>query len=161
MTTVQSSQNLYDRIAALKDALTGQLAGDLAANPQLGEELNRQLDELLAATLNAQLGPLPPDRGLAELVGLGPEAGAKLGATQLPRGVEPYDEEVTSERVLAIGDLYYIYQHEKIGVFRVIHKLQDLFRAGAVRLSSGPGAYALYQFDRREVLRYTQRDRLA
>ena len=28
------------------------------------------------------------------------------------------------------------------------------------RLSSGPGAFALYQFDRREVLRYTQRDRM-
>src|SRR5205807_4350404 len=34
-------------------------------------------------------------------------------------------------------------------------------RAGAVRLSGGPGAFALYQFDRREVLRYTTRDRLA
>jgi hypothetical protein len=56
--------------------------------------------------------------------------------------------------------MYYLYQHEKIGVFRAVRKLQELFRAGAVRLSSGPGAYALYQFDRREVLRYTQRDRI-
>jgi hypothetical protein len=40
-----------------------------------------------------------------------------------------------------------------------VQKLQELFRAGSVRLSSGAGAYALYQFDRREVLRYTQRDR--
>jgi len=30
----------------------------------------------------------------------------------------------------------------------------------SVRLSGGPGAFALYQFDRREVLRYTMRDRL-
>jgi hypothetical protein len=59
-----------------------------------------------------------------------------------------------------VGDMYYLYQHETIGVFRVVRKLQELFRAGAVRLSSGPGAYALYQFDRREVLRYTQRDRI-
>jgi hypothetical protein len=57
--------------------------------------------------------------------------------------------------------MYYLWQHEKIGVFRVVKKLQELFRAGTVRLSGGPGAYALYQFDRREVLRYTQRDRLA
>src|SRR5262249_20947561 len=44
---------------------------------------------------------------------------------------------------------------------RVVQKLQELFRAGAVRLSGGEGAFALYQFDRREVLRYTHRDRLA
>ena len=42
-----------------------------------------------------------------------------------------------------------------------MRKLQDLFRAGTVRLSAGPGAFALYQFDRREVLRYTTRDRIA
>ena len=37
-----------------------------------------------------------------------------------------------------------------------MQKLKQLFEAGAVRLSSGPGAYRLYQFDRRDVLRYTQ-----
>ena len=31
--------------------------------------------------------------------------------------------------------------------------------AGAIRLSTGPGAYALHQFDRQQVLRYTERDR--
>jgi hypothetical protein len=51
--------------------------------------------------------------------------------------------------------------HEKIGVFRVVQKLQELFRAGTIRLSAGTGALALYQFDRREVLRYTKRDRLS
>jgi hypothetical protein len=40
-----------------------------------------------------------------------------------------------------------------------VQKLQDLFRAGAVRLSDGDGAFRLYQFDRREVLRYTRRER--
>jgi hypothetical protein len=42
-----------------------------------------------------------------------------------------------------------------------VKKLQELFRAGTVRLSAGSGAFALYQFDRREVLRYTTKDRLA
>jgi hypothetical protein len=36
----------------------------------------------------------------------------------------------------------------------------ELFHAGAVRLSSGQGAFLLYQFDRRDVLRYTVNDRL-
>jgi hypothetical protein len=39
-------------------------------------------------------------------------------------------------------------------------KLQEQFTAGTVRLSAGAGAYGLYRYDRRRVLRYTQRDRL-
>jgi hypothetical protein len=46
-------------------------------------------------------------------------------------------------------------------VVRVMQKLQELFRAGTIRLSAGQGAYGLYRFDRRDVLRYTQRDRTA
>src|SRR4029078_2784474 len=99
------------------------------------------------------------DKGLAQLVGVGPDAATQLGVNRLPQGVQPYDETVTSERILAVGDLYYIYQHEKIGVFRVVQKLQELFRGGAVRLSTGEGASALYHFDSREMLRYTRRDR--
>src|SRR5205814_9987103 len=103
----------------------------------------------------------PPDKGLAALAGIGPDASTDFGKTRIPPGVEVYDETITSERIIAVGDVYYIYQHEKIGVFRVVQKLQELFRAGTVRLSGGAGAFALYQFDRREVLRYTMRDRVA
>src|SRR6185295_1966165 len=128
----------------------------------LAEALTRQIDDMVAAVLRADAAaPLPPDGGLARLIGVGAEAAQEIGETRIPGGVEPYDETVTSERILAVGDLYYIYQHERIGVFRVVRKLQELFRAGTVRLSSGAGAYGLYRFDRREVLRYTNKDRLA
>ena len=40
---------------------------------------------------------------------------------------------------MAVGDLYYIYQHERIGVFRVVQKLQELFQGRRVRLSGGAG----------------------
>ncbi len=160
--TEQQYQDLLDRIAALRETLVGRLSADLIQNPPLADALTKQVDELYAATIEAdQKAPLPPDKGLARLVGLGPEAATALGQTRMPQGVEPYDETVTSERLIAVGDLYYIYQHERIGVFRVVQKLQELFRGGTVRLSDGPGAYSLYQFDRREVLRYTQRDRLS
>ena len=36
-----------------------------------------------------------------------------------------------------------------------------MFEGGAIRLSGGDGAYKLYQFDRRDVLRYTKNDRIA
>jgi hypothetical protein len=160
--TQRENQNLHDRIAALRETVTSRLAAELIQNPQLADVLVKQIDDLLTTAVDTDTTvPPPPDKGLAELIGLGPEAAKDLGQTRLPPGIQPYDETVTSERILAVGDLYYIYQHEKIGVFRVMQKLQELFRGGTVRLSAGSGAYALYQFDRREVLRYTRRDRWA
>jgi hypothetical protein len=162
MATEKDYQNLYDRVAALRETVTGRLTADLIQNPQLADALVKQIDDMLAAVVDQDTkAAAPPDKGLAQLVGIGPEAADEFGKTRIPQGVEPYDETVTSERIVAVGDLYYIYQHERIGVFRVVQKLQELFRAGSIRLSAGPGAYALYQFDRRDVLRYTTRDRLA
>jgi hypothetical protein len=154
-------QSLLDRIAALREAVTDRFGGDLVSNPPLADALQKQVGDILAAVVkqDAETKP-PPDKGLAQLAGVGPEAADKFGKTRIPQGVEPYDEQITSERIVAVGDLYYIYQHEKIGVFRVIRKLKELFHAGAVRLSSGDGAFRLYQFDRRDVLRYTRSDRL-
>src|SRR5215510_12404311 len=160
MPTAEQYQSLYDRIAVLRETMMSRLSADLIQNPQLADAITKQIDDLLASVVTADLAASPPpDKGLAELVGIGREAADSLGQTRVPTGVPNYDEDVKSERILAVADLYYIYQHETIGVFRVMRKLQELFRAGAVRLSSGPGAFALYQFDRREVLRYTQKDR--
>ena len=155
-------QSLYDRIAALRETMMERFSADLIQNPALADAISKQIDDMLAAVVDVDANATPPpDKGLAELIGVGPGAATELGQTRIPQGVQPYDETVASERIIAVADLYYIYQHEKIGVFRVMQKLQELFRAGAVQLSSGPGAFALYQFDRREVLRYTRRDRQA
>src|SRR6266851_5333078 len=162
MPTEQEYQSLYDRIAALRETTANRLGPELIQNPQLADALTKQIDDLLQSVVDAdsRVAP-PPDKGLGQLIGLGPEAAADFGKTRLPRGVEPYDDTVTAERIVAVGDLYYLFQHEKIGVFRVVQKLQELFKAGTVRLSGGPGAFALYQFDRRDVLRYTRNDRLS
>jgi len=158
----QSSQDFLDRLAGLRDRVVTMRAGDIAANPALADELLRQIDDMAQASAKADgAAPRPADNGIAQLSGIGPDATDDLGQTRLPQGVAPYDETVSSERITAIGDLYYIYQHEKIGVFRVIRKLKELFNAGAVRLSDGPGAFKLYQFDRRDVLRYTLNERLS
>jgi hypothetical protein len=155
-------QALLDRIAALQETVTDQHAADLIANPQLADALMSKIDDILNAVVVAdEKAPPPNDLGLSQLAGVGPDAATQFGDSRIPQGVQPYDEQVQSERIIAIGDLYYIYQHEKIGVFRVIRKLKELFQAGAVRLSGGQGAFRLYQFDRRDVLRYTLRDRLA
>jgi hypothetical protein len=77
----------------------------------------------------------------------------------LARQVEDYDGTVTSDRILASADLYYLCIHELLGVFKVMHKLQELFCAGTLRISSGEGAYGLYRFDKHNILRYQQGDR--
>jgi hypothetical protein len=142
--------------------MAGRLGSDLISNPQLADALTKQINDMLKAVEAEEARkPPPPDSGLAQLIGLGPEAATEFGEARLPVSVERYDETVASERIIAMADLYYIFQHERIGVFRVVQKLQELFRAGAVRLSSGKGAYGLYQFDRRQVLRFTRRDRLS
>src|SRR5262245_49298914 len=162
MATERDYQGLYDRIAALRDTVTNRLASDLITNPQLADALTKQIDDMLQSVVDADAkAPPPPDKGLAELAGIGPQAAKVFGQARIPPGVEPYDETITSERIIALGDVYYIYQHEKIGVFRVVQKLQELFRAGTVRLSGGKGAYSLYKFDRSGVLCYTANGRLA
>jgi len=154
--------NFQNQLAALREKLAADNAGTIALTPQFAEELIRQVDDMEAAKESADAAATPPpDKGLAELTCIGPGAAAALGDTRLPPGVQEYDETVTSERMVAVGDLYYLFQHERLGVFRVIRKLKELFHAGAIRLSSGEGAFHLYQFDRRDVLRYTMQERSA
>jgi hypothetical protein len=162
MATEKDYQGLFDRVAALRAQVANNLSADLLGNPQLADAITKQIDDLLQTVVAADgSSPPPPDAGLSALAGVGPSASADFGDTRIPPGVTAYDDTITSERIVAVGDMYYLWQHEKIGVFRVVQKMQELFRAGAVRLSGGQGAFALYQFDRRQVLRYTQADRIA
>ncbi|RMG06592.1 MAG: hypothetical protein D6728_18320, partial [Cyanobacteria bacterium J055] len=160
MTTAGENREFYDRLGAFHEKLIEDLAPELIENPRLADAITERLESIRTQTeADALKTKAPPDGGLAGLVGIGAEAAGNLEATRLPQGVEDYDETVASGRILAIADLYYLYQHERIGVFRVMQKLQELFRAGTVRLSSGEGAYGLYRFDRRRILRYTKKER--
>lgn len=160
MTTTERVQNQEFQLGELARQLADRLAPFLIANPSMADQIVDQVDTFLETTMeeNAR-SPRPADGGLANLVGIGDESAQGIGETRLPYQVRPYDETVSTERILATGDLYYIYQHEMIGAFAAVLKLRELFKAGTVRLSQGRGAYHLYQFDRREVLRHTSRDR--
>jgi hypothetical protein len=150
-----------DQVAALLKSTIEKLGPELVANPQLAEVLNRMVDDQLRQYDASQNGKdAPADGGLADLIGLGKDASADLGDTHISSGVSEYDDTVASDRILASADLYYLYMHERLGVFRVLAKLQELFRAGTLRISSGEGAYGLYRFDKRNILRYHQRDRM-
>ncbi len=161
MTTTREYQDFLAQIAALRETMVEQLSSQLIQDPETAQEITSQLDALMEAAMAQDMQqPPPPDNGLAQLVGIGDEAVDELGEARITYGLAPYDETVTAERIIAVGDLYYIYQHEKIGVFRTMLKLQELFKAGTVRLSSGRGAFGLYQYDRRQVLRHTAQDRM-
>jgi hypothetical protein len=157
----QHYQNAQMRLAQLREKLVSLNESRLIANPQLADILNAQVDKFLNALDGAQPGTTPPgDHGLADLIGLGRDAPDSFFQARVAPSPKPYDEQITAQRIQAVADLYYIYQHEMLGVFRVILKLQELFRGGVVRLSEGPGAYRLYQYDRKKVLRYAMLERL-
>jgi hypothetical protein len=154
-------QERRDRLALARATVMDEREAELIENPQLAEALQHEIDaiEQKLAEEDAKQ-PRPADGGLADLIGFGASAPADLSGVRQPSKVEEYDDEVSSERLLAVADLYYIYQMERLGVFSVILKLQHLFKAGTVRLSAGQGANALYRYDRKQVLRYTRKDRL-
>jgi hypothetical protein len=161
MPTSDELQSLYDKMAKLREQAVETLGSQLIADPKLAEEVTRQADQAEEDMLKAVAAEaVPSDGGLAQLIGLGADATPTLGGAQQPEGVDEYDDTVTSERILGVADLYYVYSLDALGVFTAILKLQELFKAGTIRISSGPGAYGLYRYDRRRVLRYTMRDRL-
>src|SRR5262245_16266565 len=93
----------FDRFAALLGNAVNQLSPDLIQDPKLGEVLVSLLtDQLNALLLTQSQVPPPPDNGLAQLAGIGPDAAPDMGVVRSPEGVTPYDEAVTSERILAL-----------------------------------------------------------
>lgn len=161
MPTMKELQERRDRLALARSKAMDLNEAQLIENPHLAEALQHEIDDIEERLAKSdETEPLPGDGGLASLIGIGADAPPDLSGARQPSRVEEYDDEVSSERILAVADLYYIYQMERVGVFQVILKLQELFKAGSVRLSSGQGAYLLYRYDRKQVLRYTRMDRM-
>jgi hypothetical protein len=152
-----------DRTADLRsryiDELLSRLGPADLADPATAAIINTVVDR----DLGLQAAPTPsarPDAGLFDLLGLGATAPGSIADVDVSTSVVNYDDQLTSDRILSTADLYYLYMNERIGVFEVIWKLQELFRAGTLRISGGPGALGLYRFDKHAILRYRQMDRL-
>ncbi|WP_052134281.1 hypothetical protein [Sphingomonas sp. 37zxx] len=154
--------DLLARLQALRATMVRDARDELVKTPAQAELINQYItdaEQLLMDALKPVAGAPGNDGGMMRLIGLGENVAETLDDTR-PQGLVPtYDNQINRERLTAVGDLYYIYQHERAGVFRAVLKLQHLFQSGEVRLSDGPGAVALYQFDRKRVLRYTGRER--
>jgi hypothetical protein len=155
----QEYEQLIQGLAIAREQMMRGMSDQLIENPQLAELLNSELNQRMEA-INSQLSASPPssDGGIPGFMGFDQTIGT-VGATPAIMPPKAYDDTVAPERIQAVANLYYIYQHEMLGVFRVVLKLKELFNAGVVRLSNGEGADRLYKYDRREVLRYTAQER--
>jgi hypothetical protein len=160
-----------DQRAKLIEGVIGALGPEALADPSLPDVVSRMVDQKLAApgamstngskpSAPGGQAQRPTDGGLSDLIGLGAAAPTDFASVEMSPGVTDYDDTVTSERLMATADLYYQAMHERLGVFQVIFKLQELFRAGSVRISAGPGAFGLYRFDKHAILRYKRTERL-
>ena len=148
-------------LARARKAMLADFRGDLS-DPATRESVLESL-RLADDAVTAELGAngAASDGALGELIGLGESGTSSLGNVHVPEPSNDYDDQVTAERFRAVGDLYYLYQNEVTGVFRAVCALKGLFDSGSVRLSDGEGAFGLYRFDRREVLRFSARERHA
>lgn len=147
------------RTRLYQDAIA-KLPPSLLNEPTLPEFLSRQIETQLQQVMAANNGAAPADGGLSDLIGLGGAAPAKLDGTQVSLGVENYDEKLAADRIIATADLYYICIHELLGIWQVMFKLQELFRAGTLRIWNEAGALGLYRFDKHNILRYQRAERL-
>lgn len=120
----------------------------------------------VGAELEARFGTLTQgaagDDGaaFADLVGLGGKGTPPFGDIAWPKLVADFDDAIVPSQLHAAAELYFIYQHERAGVFRVAEVLRRLYRDGRMRIQRGPGARGLYLLEKWHPLRYTSKDRL-
>ena len=75
MANERDYQELFDRLAGLREKVTDIHSADFISNPQLADALMKQIDDLLLAAekQDQQIAP-PADKGLGQLAGVGPDA---------------------------------------------------------------------------------------
>lgn len=162
--TIGELNGVLGRLQKLRRQMVADSRDELTEKPNQAELINQYIDaaaDAIMAALNPKPGDPKTDGGLANMIGLGDSIPDLPGGAASAPLVPNYDDQVSRERNSAIADLYYLYQMEAVGTFRSVQKLQQLFKSGEVRLSDGPGAMSLFQFDRKRVLRYTLSDRRA
>lgn len=119
-----------------------------------------------AAEFEARFGKLTEgaagddSAAFADLVGLGGKGAPPFGDVAWPKLVADFDDAIVPSQLHAAAELYFIYQNERAGVFRVAEVLRRLYRDGRMRIQIGPGARGLYLLEKWHPLRYGAKDRL-
>jgi hypothetical protein len=147
--TTESLHRLFSRFI---DEQLGDLSPPERARYQA--ELQKRADELL------RTGADGAPTGFTDLVGLGRAGSGSFDDLAYPHFVHDFEEAVAPSQLHAAADLYYVYQHERMKVFRVVGVLLRLFHEGRIRLQRGPGARKLYLLEKHRPLRYGIRERM-
>src|SRR5262249_763716 len=109
------------------------------------DERRRAAAEFEARFDKLQQGAAGDDSAaFAGLVGLGGNGTPHFGDIAWPNLVADFDAAVVPSQLHAAAELYFIYQNERAGVFRVAEVLRRLYRDGRMRIQLGPGARGLY-----------------
>src|SRR4051795_4481251 len=101
MATERDYQNTLEKYAAALRILAESLGSGPITDPTQADAAVRGIDQLVEGWAAADAAmPAPPDGGLSQLAGVGPDAAPTLGDARMPQGVKPYDDEIQSERIV-------------------------------------------------------------
>ncbi|MHC4543059.1 MAG: hypothetical protein ACYTDW_01930 [Planctomycetota bacterium] len=64
------------------------------------------------------------------------------------------DRKISPENLMSTANLYACYQFDQLGVFQVVQSIFGDFFHGNLRISTEPGALALYRYEKRKKERY-------
>jgi hypothetical protein len=125
-----------------------------AERQQYEQQFEDRFGELLKNAANGT-----PD-GFLDLIGFGGKGPVDFENLSYPYIQPDFDDSVVPSQLHAAAELYYIYQHERMKIFKVVEVLRRLFQQGRMRIQRGPGARGLYLLEKWEPLRYSLRDRM-
>jgi hypothetical protein len=147
--THETIQRLWQRF------MTQSLAG---LPPDQRREIAQQFEARFSGLLQSAAGE--DGAGFIDLIGFGKDGIPPFGDVPYPNLIADFDDAVVPSQLHAASQLYFIYQHERMGVFRVAEVLRRLYRDGRMRIQRGPGARGLYLLEKWQPLRYGTQDRL-
>jgi hypothetical protein len=148
--THQTIQRLWQQFA--QDTLGG-------LSPEERAKLQSAFEERFGKLLEGAAGDSKD--AFTDLLGFGKDGMKPFGSIAYPYLAADFDEAVIPSQLHAAAELYFIYQHERMGMFQVTSVLRQLFREGRMRIQRGPGARLLYLLEKWQPLRYGPKDRLA
>ena len=147
--THETIQRLWQRF------MTQSLAG---LPPDQRREIAQQFEARFSGLLQSAAGE--DGAGFIDLIGFGKDGIPPFGDVPYPNLIADFDDAVVPSQLHAASELYFIYQHERMGVFRIAEVLRRLYRDGRMRIQRGPGARGLYLLEKWQPLRYGTQDRL-
>ena len=130
--------------------------------PEQRHAFEQQFEQRFAHLLQESAGNGEADgnQGFIDLIGFGDSGVSPFGDLAYPHITPDFDDSVIPSQLHAAAELYYIYQHERMKLFKVADVLRQLFQLGRMRIQRGPGARGIYILEKWKPLRYTLRDRM-